>query len=87
MPGAARASTDDRGQFRLFNLSPGDYYVVATALYSPRNRATTRRSGFVTTYHPGAQALRDAKLVVVRSGKDTTRVDVALASGPLARTW
>ena len=85
MPAAARASTDDRGQFRLFNLSPGDYYVVATPVYSPRHRATTRRSGFVTTYHPGAQALRDAKLVVVRSGKDTTRVDVALASGPLAR--
>ena len=39
----------------------------------------------MTTYHPGAQALRDAKLVVVRSGKDTTKVDVALASGPLAR--
>jgi hypothetical protein len=85
MPAAARASTDDRGQFRLFNLSPGDYYVVATPVYSPRDRATTRRSGFVTTYHPGTQALRDAKLVVVRSGKDTTRVNVALASGPLAR--
>ena len=82
---AARASTDDRGQYRLFNLSPGDYYVVATPGHSLGDRATTRRSGFVTTYHPGAQALRDAKLLVVRSGKDTTKVDVALASGPLAR--
>ena len=53
----SRASTNDRGQFRLFNLSPGEYYVVATAVQSRRSPGTTKRSGFVTTYYPGTQAL------------------------------
>jgi hypothetical protein len=81
----SRASTNDLGQFRLFNLSPGEYFVVAAPLHVSRDLGTTRRSGFVTTYYPGTQALRDARLVVVRAGKDVENVNISLASGPLAR--
>jgi hypothetical protein len=80
-----RASTNDLGQFRLFNLSPGEYFVVATPVHIPRDLRTTRRSGFVTTYYPGTQALRDGRLVAVRAGKDIANVNFSLASGPLAR--
>lgn len=88
---ASLALTNDLGQFRLFNLSPGEYFVIATPMHVappvhvPRDLGTTRRSGFVTTYYPGAQALRDARLIVVRSGKDSAKVNFSLASGPLAR--
>ncbi len=79
------ASTNDLGQFRLFNLSPGEYFVVATPrAHFPRDLGTARRSGFVTTYYPGTRALADARLVVVRAGKDVPRVNFSLASGPLA---
>jgi Carboxypeptidase regulatory-like domain len=81
----SRVSTNDLGQFRLFNLSPGEYFVVATPVHFPRDLGTTRRSGFVTTYYPGTQALRDARLVVVGTGKDISNVNFSLASGPLAR--
>jgi hypothetical protein len=87
----SRALTNDLGQFRLFNLSPGEYFVVATPMHVappvhvPRDLRTIRRSGFVTTYYPGTQALRDARLVVVRAGKDITSVNFSPASGPLAR--
>ena len=86
----SRGSTNDLGQFRLFNLSPGDYVVVAapvvtTPTDSSRDLGTTRRSGFVTTYYPGTREVADARPVVVRSGKDVTDVNVSLASGPLAR--
>lgn len=81
----SRASTNDLGQFRLFNLSPGEYFVVATPVHFPRDLGTTGRSGFVTTYYPGTQELRDARLVVVRVGKDIANVNFSLASGPLAR--
>lgn len=84
MPGS-RASTNDRGQFRLFNLSPGEYYVVATPVQSRRSPGTTKQSGFVTTYYPGTQARSDARLVRVRAGKDIANVNLSLASGPLAR--
>ena len=39
----------------------------------------------MTTYHPGTQALGDARLVVVRIGKDIANINFSLASGPLAR--
>lgn len=88
IPGS-RASTNDLGQFRLFNLPPGEYLVVATPVAStpidaPRDPAI-RRFGFVTTYYPGSQSIRNARRVVVRSGHDTKHVDFSLTSGPFAR--
>jgi hypothetical protein len=80
-----RAFTNDLGQFRLFNLSPGEYFVVATPAHSPREVGTPRRSGFVTTYYPGTQTPSDARRVVVRAGRDVGNIDFSLASGPLAR--
>ena len=86
----SRGSTNDLGRFRLFNLSPGEYFVVAappvtaTPVDSPRDLSRTRRLGFLKTYYPGGQGVGDARLVVVRSGKDVTNVDFSLASGPLA---
>jgi Carboxypeptidase regulatory-like domain len=86
----SRGSTNDLGQFRLFNLSPGEYFVVAAPVVvrppadSPRALSTTRLTGFVKTYYPGSQEVGDARLIVVRSGKDVTNVDFSLASGPLA---
>src|SRR4029079_12601509 len=86
----SRGSTNDLGQFRLFNLSPGEYVVVAAPVVTTptdpsRDLGTTRRSGFVTTYYPGTREVADARPVVVRSGKGVTDVNVSLASGPLAR--
>ncbi len=87
----SRALTNDLGQFRLFNLTPGEYFVIATPMHvrppvhGRRDLPTTRRFGFVTTYYPGTQALSDARHIVVRSGKDSAKVNFSLASGPLAR--
>ena len=81
----SRASTNDLGEFRLFNLAPGEYFIVATPLSPQRDQAAARRSGFVTTYYPGTQALSGARALVLRSGRDITHVNFVLASGPLAR--
>ena len=76
----SRGSTNDLGQFRLFNLSPGEYFVVAAPpvttrlVDSPRDLSTTRRSGFLKTYYPGSQEVGDARLIVVRPGKDVANV-------------
>lgn len=80
----SRTSTDDRGHFRLFNLSPGEYFVVATPAPSRHPVDTPRRSGFVTTYFPGTQAIGGARLVVVRVGKDVANVNFSLESGLLS---
>jgi len=86
----SRSPTNDLGQFRLFNLSPGEYFVVASPPVtmqpgdSLRDLSATRRSGFLKTYYPGSQDVGDARLVVVRPGKDVANVDFSLASGSLA---
>jgi hypothetical protein len=85
------ATTDDRGAFRLFNLRAGEYYVVATSTRSdgpivadgPPKPVPV--SGYANTYYPGSQTLRGARVVVVRSGRDSTRVNFALAPCRLAR--
>ena len=84
----SRGSTNDLGQFRLFNLSPGEYFVLATPMvrtpvHSHRDLSATRHSGFVTTYYPGTREVSGARIVVVRSGKDVTDVHFSIASGPL----
>ncbi len=81
----SRASTNDLGQFRIFNLSPGDYFVVATPLHAPRDGGTARRSDFVTTYYPGTPALGNARRVIVRAGRDVSNINFTLAAGPLTR--
>jgi hypothetical protein len=87
----SRGSTNDLGQFRLFNLSPGEYLVVASPpvpsrrVESPLDVSTPRRPGFLRTYYPGRQEVGDAGLILVRSGGDVTNVDFSLASGSLAR--
>ena len=67
----SRALTNDLGQFRLFNLSPGQYFVVATPMRVGRpthaRLGSTRRSGFVTTYYPGIPRTARSSSVCVRS--------------------
>jgi hypothetical protein len=81
----ASAATDDRGAFRLFNLPAGDYYVMATYTRLPWRNEPAAQSGYADTYYPGSPALRGAQVVVVRGGRDSTRVNVTLAPCRLAR--
>jgi protocatechuate 3,4-dioxygenase beta subunit len=78
------ATTDDRGQFRIFGLQPGDYLVFADA----RNGnfevdSTTDPTGFIPTYFPGVASQGDAQHVQVRGGTETPGVDFRLIRGRL----
>src|SRR5690242_17597632 len=44
------AGTNDLGEYRLFGLSPGKYYLSATPFERPR---LTGRQGYAPTYYPG----------------------------------
>ena len=79
--GAARVPTDDRGQFRIYNLAAGDYYVVALAgAFSEQNEA----GGFAPTYFPGTADVGAAKPVHVDAGRDQT-VTMTMAPAPTVR--
>lgn len=74
--------TDDLGQFRVFGLAPGDYYVLA--LSGPFANQDTTAAGFAVSYFPGTAAPTDARPVHVGIGQDARDVTFALQPAPLA---
>ena len=98
-PGVRRLSasrgvqTNDLGEYRIYGLTPGKYYVGATLRpQSPSPDATgaparlvASTQGAATTFFPGTATASDARLLTVDAGKETPSVDIGLLTVPLAR--
>ena len=77
--------TNDRGEFRIFNLPAGDYYLVASKAHvDGAHRAPPPPFGYATTYYPGSTKRTEANAVTVRSGRDTTATTFTLVRQRLA---
>lgn len=66
----SRAQTDDRGQFRLFDVPPGSYFLSATQaggvpFFGRRGR---RGQSFPPTYYPGVPSSEQATKIDVSAG-------------------
>lgn len=66
----SRAQTDDRGQFRLFDIPPGSYFLSATQgggrpFFGRRGR---RGQSFPPTYYPGVPSPEQATKIEVSAG-------------------
>ena len=82
------ATTDDRGEFRLFGLMPGEY-VVNAGVRSPMGIASTPNpndssEGFPPTFYPGTLNVDEAQPISVGVGEETS-VQFALIAARLAR--
>lgn len=95
MTPAGLDQSDDRGQFRVFGLPPGEYYVSATAggierlaqQFLPmlaQDTQTTESTGFATTYYPGVITPADATRVKLGPAQELTGVDFPLQIVALA---
>ena len=82
-PGSA--STDDLGEYRVFGLEPGKYYLSAT--YHPRNNMTVTQEqkpaadtseGYAPTYYPGTNDPTAATMIQVAAGAVLGGVDITL---------
>ncbi len=78
---AGRSSqTDDLGQFRVYGLPPGEYYVSAGMSPGMMNQGVSGIStGYATTYFPGTPALSEAQRVTVGVGHETSNVVFSLS--------
>jgi carboxypeptidase family protein len=79
------AETDDRGEFRLFGLAPGQYYVSAA---DPAFRAVSTPKGvlhYSPTYFPGVPFADQAKPIVLTGTGEPPRVEFRLKIVPPAR--
>jgi hypothetical protein len=88
--------TNDLGQFRVYGLPPGEYYVSAT-LHSFESMGfdmmagpggpvgSAPASGYAPTYYPAAASPNDAQRVSVAVGQELSGVDIALQPVKLAK--
>ena len=85
VPVGRPVQTNDIGQYRLYGLPPGTYYVrtQATAWYSMS--VLDKGISFAATYYPGSILAAEAQPVTVRVGQDRLNIDVFLIVGRMAR--
>ena len=72
--------TDDRGEFRLFWLPPGDYYLAVTpAPVAPSPGVPTAVSP-LKTYYPGVTDIAQARTVTITGGEDMVGMNFPIHS-------
>lgn len=96
VPAGRTAQTNDLGQFRMYGLPPGEYYVSATL----RNADTmifdmlgqqggptgsNPGSGYAPTYFPGTTSPADAQKISLALGQEAQGTEFALIAVKLAR--
>ena len=100
-PSGRSATTNDLGQFRIYGLSPGDYFVSATmrggaemalemamAMGVPGGGGpvgSNPNSGYAPTYFPGTSSGAEAQKITVVAGQEAANTDFALLPVRLAK--
>ena len=80
----ATVQTDDRGEFRLFGLAPGRYFVSAA---DPAFRNVSTPKGvqhYSPTYYPGVALADQARAIVIAAPTDSPRIEFRLKLVPPA---
>ena len=73
-------TSDDRGEYRLFRLPPGEYYLAAThaqnrALAAARGAAAVP-AGSVRTFYPNTVDSSQARLIAVTGGEELSGMNI-----------
>ena len=81
---AGTGSTNDLGEYRIFGLAPGKYYVTAGSAISAsasvdRSAVARAEEDHVATYYPGVTDAASAAPVDVAAGVATHGIDIAVA--------
>lgn len=80
------AMTNDIGEFRIFGLPPGQYFISATLRANMSFGAQSDdRSGYAATYYPGTANQADAQRLDVGIGQTLSQIDIALLPTRTAR--
>ncbi len=78
VPAGRGDQTDDTGAFRIYGLTPGDYYVTATmqgGMFADDSSDTT---SYAPTYYPGTGNVAEAQRVPVTLGQELANITFAL---------
>src|SRR5436190_4558215 len=74
----ATRMTNDAGEFRLFGVDPGDYYLGATYRYAGMPEVAGNQPDYAPTYFPGTGNLVEAQRLRVEAGTVMTGINLTL---------
>jgi protocatechuate 3,4-dioxygenase beta subunit len=84
-------ATNDIGEYRLFGLPPGQYYVAAQpqqqvfqAVNGPNTEGAEARNGYARTFYPGTADVSRAQKITVGVGQTLTEINFMLLPTRLA---
>jgi carboxypeptidase family protein len=75
---AGSAITNDAGEYRIAQLQPGDYYVVAAERSEGFGSEPDADIGFLKTAYPANADIAGARRVPIRDGQDAIRIDITM---------
>jgi hypothetical protein len=87
-------TTDDRGEYRLYELPPGEYYVAAEPTPQPGGRVIVMGTPIpigpggeisVTTFYPGVMDPASAVAVDLRPGVELTGINIQMMTAVPAK--
>ena len=89
VPASSIEGTDDRGEFRLFGLMPGEYVVDASlrsiaSLTGAQPNPHTTLEGFQPTYYPGTPNVAEAQPISLGVAQETN-IQLTLMGARLVR--
>lgn len=76
--------TDDTGRYRLLNVPPGEFVVMASLRETWVAGRERHVYGYAATYFPSVASVRDAARVKVALGQETPNTDIALVASRAA---
>src|SRR5262249_32847389 len=88
VPAGRFGSTNDIGEYRIYGLPPGQFYLSAALRPNTPFDATTTtsdRTGYAATYYPGTANPAEAQRLNIELGQVHSGIDVVLAPARLAR--
>jgi hypothetical protein len=84
VPAGRPAMTNDIGEFRLFAIPPGQYYLSAT-LRNMGMGDSDDRAGYAPTYFPGTANMAEAQRLTIGLGQTVSDINMALMTARTAR--
>ncbi len=80
------AVTDDQGQFRIYELKPGKYILLANGDRMAGGRSELKNP-YQNTYYPNVTDVARASIVEVKSGDEASSIDISLIHKGTARLY
>src|SRR5207249_3132056 len=78
MPVGIGDQTDDTGAYRLYGLSPGDYYVSAVLRGGGMMGPDAEDTNYAPTYYPGTGNVAEAQRVTIALGQEHPNISFSL---------